>query len=191
MTNAACNSATLAGCDGVGTPYDEPNNPMIDNQSVIRIPGKRDAVEAPLNVKKIGSATCYPLPLHLQECLTDLGHEGGNSPHAKEAAKEVLTPRVYPELADVQKDEVVTTGLGVVEWGPAKGSVCFRIAHGPQPIRYRVSSYLQQDCADLRHQEGARTWESPSAGSRLLWRRIAKLRGARFWHSEICCTWDR
>jgi dTDP-4-amino-4,6-dideoxygalactose transaminase len=110
--NAAYYDQKFAGCRGVVTPYVEPHNRMIYNQYVLRIPGKRDAVEAKLNEKKIGNAIYYPVPLHLQECFKDLGYKKGDFPHSEQAAKEVLAIPVYPELPRAQQDEVVAAVLG-------------------------------------------------------------------------------
>ena len=112
--NAAYYDQKFAGCRGVVTPYVEPHNRMIYNQYVLRIPGKRDAVEAKLNEKKIGNAIYYPVPLHLQECFKDLGYKDGDFPHSEQAAKEVLAIPVYPELPRAQQDEVVAAVLEAV-----------------------------------------------------------------------------
>jgi dTDP-4-amino-4,6-dideoxygalactose transaminase len=112
--NAAYYDQKFAGCRGVVTPYVEPHNRMIYNQYVLRIPGKRDAVEAKLNEKKIGNAIYYPVPLHLQECFADLGYKKGDFPHSEQAAKEVLAIPVYPELPRAQQDEVVAAVLEAV-----------------------------------------------------------------------------
>ena len=115
QANAAWYDKKFAGCKGVVTPHVEPHNRMIYNQYVLRIPGKRDAVEAKLNERKIGNAIYYPVPLHLQECFADLGYKEGDFPHSEQAAKEVLAIPVYPELSDAQKEEVVAAvrdGLG-------------------------------------------------------------------------------
>ena len=112
--NAAYYDQKFAGCRGVVTPYVEPHNRMIYNQYVLRIPGKRDAVEAKLNEKKIGNAIYYPVPLHLQECFADLGYKKGDFPHSEEAAKEVLAVPVYPELTRAQQDEVVAAVLEAI-----------------------------------------------------------------------------
>ena len=108
QANAAWYNKKFAGCKGVVTPYVEPHNRMIYNQYVIRIGGgRRDAVEAKLNERKIGNAIYYPVPLHLQECFADLGYKEGDFPHSEQAAKEVLAIPVYPELTREQQDEVV------------------------------------------------------------------------------------
>ena len=106
QANAAYYEETFAGCDSVVTPYVEPHNRMIYNQYVIRISGKRDAVQTHLNEKEIGNAIYYPVPLHLQECFADLGYEEGDFPHSEQAAREVLAIPVYPELTEAQMDEV-------------------------------------------------------------------------------------
>jgi dTDP-4-amino-4,6-dideoxygalactose transaminase len=112
--NAAYYNEKFAGRASVVTPYVEPHNRMIYNQYVLRIPGKRDAVEAKLNEKKIGNAIYYPVPLHLQECFADLGYKKGDFPHSEQAAKEVLAIPVYPELPRAQQDEVVAAVLEAV-----------------------------------------------------------------------------
>jgi len=112
--NAAYYDERFAGCDGVVTPYVEPYNRMIYNQYVVRIPGKRDAVQAHLNEKKIGNMIYYPVPLHLQECFADIGCKKGDFPRSEQAAREVLALPIYPELTRVQQDEVVAAVLEVV-----------------------------------------------------------------------------
>ena len=113
--NAAYYDERFAGTDAVETPYVEPHNRMIYNQYVLRIPGKRDAVQARLNEKKIGSAIYYPVPLHLQECFADIGHKKRDFPQAERAAQEVLALPIYPELTRGQQEEVVRAVLETVE----------------------------------------------------------------------------
>jgi dTDP-4-amino-4,6-dideoxygalactose transaminase len=112
--NAAWYDRKFAGCDKIVTPYAEPHNRMIYNQYVLRLPGKRDAVEAALNARKIGNAIYYPVPLHLQQCFAGLGYKEGDLPHAERAAKEVLAIPIYPELTQAQKEEVAGAVLEAV-----------------------------------------------------------------------------
>jgi len=112
--NAAYYNKRFAGCKAVVTPHVERHNRMIYNQYVLRIPGRRDAVEASLNAKHIGSAIYYPVPLHLQECFADIGYEKGRFPQAEQAAEEVLALPIYPELTPEQRDEVARAVLEAV-----------------------------------------------------------------------------
>jgi len=105
--NAAYYNERFARCDAIETPYAEPHNRMIYNQYVLRISGKRDAVQAHLNQKQIGNVIYYPVPLHLQECFADIGHKEGDFPEAEKAAKEVLALPIYPALTPEQLDDVV------------------------------------------------------------------------------------
>jgi dTDP-4-amino-4,6-dideoxygalactose transaminase len=115
QANAAYYDEQFADVEGVVTPQVEPHNRMIYNQYVLRLPGRRDAVQAVLKEQEIGNAIYYPVPLHLQECFAELGHGEGDFPHAEKAADEVLAIPVYPELTREQQDEVVAAvreGLG-------------------------------------------------------------------------------
>jgi dTDP-4-amino-4,6-dideoxygalactose transaminase len=112
--NAAYYDERFGACDAIETPYVEPHNRMIYNQYVIRIAGKRDAVQAHLNAKKIGNAIYYPVPLHLQECFADIGCKKGDFPQSERAAREVLALPIYPELTRAQQAEVADAVLDAV-----------------------------------------------------------------------------
>ena len=99
--NAALYDKLLAGSK-VTTPKIDQGNWSIYNQYVVRVQN-RDAVKAKLAEAGIGSAVYYPVPLHLQECFTYLGHKPGDFPESERACREVLALPVYPEL---KEDEV-------------------------------------------------------------------------------------
>lgn len=104
--NAAYYDAAFADLADVVTPYIDPANTSIYNQYTIRAP-KRDALQAHLKDRGIGSSIYYPLPLHLQPCFSYLGYQQGQCPESERAALEVLSLPVFPELTTAQLDEVI------------------------------------------------------------------------------------
>jgi len=106
-THAAYYTQALQGlAPHVVPPIVSPANESIFNQYTIRCE-RRDALQAYLTARKIGTAIYYPLPLHLQPCFAYLGYREGQLPHAERAAREVLSLPVYPELTTAQQDEVI------------------------------------------------------------------------------------
>ncbi|OHD55390.1 MAG: transcriptional regulator [Spirochaetes bacterium GWF1_41_5] len=103
IKNAAFYNKALAGI--VGTPQKKDYGRMIYNQYTIEC-GKRDELKSHLTAKNIGCDIYYPVPLHLQECFSDLGYIPGDLPIAEKAARQVLSLPVYPELTDEQKEYV-------------------------------------------------------------------------------------
>jgi dTDP-4-amino-4,6-dideoxygalactose transaminase len=78
----------------------------IFNQYVIRSP-HRDALQAALKQRGIGTEVYYPVPMHLQECFGYLGLGAGSFPASERAAQETLAVPVHPELSDAQARYVV------------------------------------------------------------------------------------
>ena len=100
--------APLAQSGALTTPFVAPENESVFNQYTLRIVGgKRDALQAYLKDKGIGTSIYYPLPLHLQPCFAYLGYTEGQCPESERAAKEVLSIPIFPELTRQQLDEVV------------------------------------------------------------------------------------
>jgi len=104
--NAAYYSAALADVPDVTVPFIDQSNESIFNQYTLRVQ-KRDALQAHLKERGIGSAIYYPLPLHLQPCFAYLGYKAGAFPESERAANEVLSLPIYPELSKAQLDEVI------------------------------------------------------------------------------------
>ena len=101
--------ARLAQSGALITPYVAPENESIFNQYTLRIAGgNRDALQAFLKERGIGTSVYYPLPLHLQPCFAYLGYKEGQCPESERAAREVLSIPIFPELTRQQLDEVVT-----------------------------------------------------------------------------------
>ena len=100
--------STLEDAGALARPFVAPENESIFNQYTIRVAaGQRDALQAFLKDRGIGTSIYYPLPLHLQPCFAYLGYREGQCPESERAAREVLSLPIYPELTDAQLDEVV------------------------------------------------------------------------------------
>ena len=85
----------------------ERENRHIYNQFVIRVNKRRDDLRMFLNDAGIGTEIYYPVPMHLQECFSDLNYKKGDFPVAEHAAIQSLALPVYPELSDDQQEYVV------------------------------------------------------------------------------------
>jgi dTDP-4-amino-4,6-dideoxygalactose transaminase len=94
--------------DRVTLPVVAPGNTHVYNQFTIRTP-KRNDLSAYLTKKNIGNRIYYPVPLHLQECYETLGYHKGDFPVAEQAAQEVLSLPIYPELTPEQITHVADT----------------------------------------------------------------------------------
>jgi dTDP-4-amino-4,6-dideoxygalactose transaminase len=96
--------------EGIVLPFTDPRATAVFHQYVIRAP-RRDALRQSLTAKKIGSEIYYPVPIHLQDALKELGYKSGDFPHAERAAAEVLALPLYPELRD-EEQKIVVDAIG-------------------------------------------------------------------------------
>jgi dTDP-4-amino-4,6-dideoxygalactose transaminase len=75
---------------------------------VIRV-ANRDAVLDRLHRAGIGAAIHYPLPVHLTRAFAGLGYLPGTLPHAEQAAGEILSLPIYPQITAEQQEYVAQT----------------------------------------------------------------------------------
>jgi len=106
--NAAFYDEGLKDVAPVKTPVIAEENESIYNQYTLRVED-RDGLQAYLNEAGIGSSIYYPLCMHEQKCFSYLGYKAGDFPHAEQAAAEVLSIPIYPELSEEQLGHVVET----------------------------------------------------------------------------------
>jgi dTDP-4-amino-4,6-dideoxygalactose transaminase len=92
--------------EGLVLPHTDPRAEHVFHQYVLRAP-RRDDLRTHLQQHHIGSEIYYPLPLHLQTCLKDLGYKAGDFPESERAATEVLALPIFPELRDDEVETVV------------------------------------------------------------------------------------
>ena len=86
-------------------PAEAPGRVHVYHQFVVRVED-RDGVKRRLSERGIGSAVFYPIPLHLQDCFTDLGGRAGDFPAAEKAAREALALPMFAELTDAEIERV-------------------------------------------------------------------------------------
>jgi len=103
--NAGYYTAKFGGT-AVVTPHISDDCVSIYNQYVIRV-SRRDELLAHLKKNGIGCEVYYPIPMHLQECLSYIGHKKGDFPESESASDKVLALPIYPELSDEMQGYVV------------------------------------------------------------------------------------
>ncbi len=91
---------------GIQLPTEQKDTKHVFHQYTIRV-GNRDAVKQKLDAGKVTSSMIYyPVPLHLQTAYKELGMKSGSLPVAEQAAQEVLSLPMYPELKEDQIRQV-------------------------------------------------------------------------------------
>jgi dTDP-4-amino-4,6-dideoxygalactose transaminase len=80
----------------------------IYNQYTIAVDNQQELLSV-LKEKKIGHDVYYPMPFHLLECYRDLPYRAGDFPLSEQAAKQVVSIPVFPELTEEEQEEVIDT----------------------------------------------------------------------------------
>lgn len=96
----------FAGIGDIKIPQTRSYNEVIYHQYTLRT-AKRDALVEFLGQNGVPVAVHYPIPLHMQPAFEFLGHKNGSFPVAEEAASQVFSLPIYPEITREQQDRVV------------------------------------------------------------------------------------
>jgi dTDP-4-amino-4,6-dideoxygalactose transaminase len=67
----------------------------------------RDELREHLSSLEIETGIHYPIPLHLQPALRDLGHAAGDFPNAERLASSSLSLPMFPEMSAQDVDAVI------------------------------------------------------------------------------------
>ncbi len=92
--------AALAGT-GVRVPEEREGDRHVYHVFAVRLAG-RDEARARLDAAGVQTGVHYPIPVHLQPAYRNLGGRPGDFPVAEQAADEVLSLPIYPELTSEQ-----------------------------------------------------------------------------------------
>ncbi len=109
-SKASLYTRLLSQVDGIEPPHVEERNKSTFNYYTIRLVDSRldrNELRGHLESKGIQTMVYYPLSLHLQEVYRGLGYEVGDFPQSEQAQGQVLSLPMYPELSEVQIEEVV------------------------------------------------------------------------------------
>ncbi len=90
------------------TPYEPAHVKGVYHLYVIRT-RQRDELLNYLKERDIEAGIHYPVPLHLQPVYKNLGYQRGAFPETENAAGEILSLPIYPELTHAQMERVVET----------------------------------------------------------------------------------
>lgn len=90
--------ALLAGLPVV-TPTERPGNQHIYHMYVIQAP-RRDELQTWLKERGIGTGIHYPVPIHIQNAMKNLGGKKGDFPVTEKVVDQILSLPMYPELTD-------------------------------------------------------------------------------------------
>jgi perosamine synthetase len=91
---------------GAATPGVRPGRRHVFHQYTVRVPGRREALQAHLQERGIGTAVHYPLPIHHQPLYQSLGFDDV-LPRAEAAGREVLSLPIHPALSRLDLERIV------------------------------------------------------------------------------------
>ncbi len=110
-TAAAHYDRLLAG-SGVPTPKSMSHNRHVYHIYAVRT-AHRQAWQDALLAQGVQSGIHYPTPVHLLPAFADLGYQAGQFPHSEQAATEVLSLPMFPELTKPQCEEVARAVINI------------------------------------------------------------------------------
>jgi dTDP-4-amino-4,6-dideoxygalactose transaminase len=87
-------------------PTAAPGDEGVEHLFVVRHP-RRDALRERLQAAGVGTAVQYPVPCHLQPAYRAYGAGPGSLPVTEQAASDILSLPMYPELTDADVERVI------------------------------------------------------------------------------------
>ena len=104
----------LRWCPGIALPHRRAYATHVFHQYVL-CSARRDALQAALKARGIGTNVHYPVPVHLQPAYRGRIAIGpGGLGESERAAREVLSLPIYPELGDAEVARVIAALRGII-----------------------------------------------------------------------------
>lgn len=100
--------------DRTKLPMTLPGNDHVFHLYVIEV-DERDTVMAKMQQAGIGVGVHYPVPIHLQGALSDLGHNVGDFPHTERAAERILSLPMFPGITESEQEQVVAALFAAID----------------------------------------------------------------------------
>jgi dTDP-4-amino-4,6-dideoxygalactose transaminase len=108
--NRRCREIASRYRDGLGdlvwVPRDRGHEEPVYHNFIIRADRREELMEH-LNRCGVGTRIHYPIPIHMQECASSLGHKAGDFPEVERQAATILSLPIFPELADAEVEYVI------------------------------------------------------------------------------------
>lgn len=92
---------------GLGLPQVVPYGTHIFHLYVVRTPD-RAGLQRRLDAAKVQHGIHYPIPVHRQKAMADLGYGEGRFPVAEALAPQTLSLPMFPELSDAQIERIAS-----------------------------------------------------------------------------------
>lgn len=89
----------------VVTPPSDPRRTHVYHQYVLRTP-RREPLRAWLDARDVETGIHYPVPIHRQPAWRSVFGDAPALPHAEQAAREVLSLPVHPDMTDAEVEHV-------------------------------------------------------------------------------------
>src|SRR5262249_14591462 len=89
-------------------PVEMPWSRHVYHLFVVRVKKNREVLVPRMTAKEIDTGIHYPIPIHLQPAYADLGYRAGDFPHAEQAAAEVYSLPIYPEMDEAKLSRVAS-----------------------------------------------------------------------------------
>lgn len=116
---AEYNRLLAAANHGLALPVEPAWAKAVYHLYVVRTPN-RDQMIQHLAAHGIGAGIHYPIPLHLQNAYRRLGHRPGDFPASEQAAAEILSLPMFPQLQPEQQQRVAKAILNFVAGGASR-----------------------------------------------------------------------